>query len=48
MKARPLIAAIADPLAKIKLGELDETIALCAACGWRRRRASRKWPRRRR
>jgi LmbE family N-acetylglucosaminyl deacetylase len=29
-KARPLIAAIADPLAKIKLAELDETIALCA------------------
>ncbi len=29
-KARPLIAAIDDPLAKIKLGELDETIALCA------------------
>ena len=30
VKARPLIAAIDDPLAKIKLGELDETIALCA------------------
>jgi len=35
VKARPLIAAIAsaagaDPLAKEKLGELDETIALCA------------------
>ena len=30
VKARPLIAAIADPLAKIKLAELDETIALCA------------------
>lgn len=29
-KARPLIAAINDPLAKIKLAELDETIALCA------------------
>jgi LmbE family N-acetylglucosaminyl deacetylase len=29
-KARPLIAAMADPLAKIKLAELDETIALCA------------------
>jgi hypothetical protein len=29
-QARPLIAAIADPLAKIKLAELDETIALCA------------------
>jgi len=29
-KARPLIAAIADPLARIKLAELDETIALCA------------------
>ena len=29
-KARPLIAAIADPLAKIKLAELDESIALCA------------------
>jgi len=30
VKARPLIAAIADPLAKVKLSELDETIALCA------------------
>src|SRR3984957_1391044 len=30
VKARPLIAAISDPLAKIKLGELDEAIALCA------------------
>jgi LmbE family N-acetylglucosaminyl deacetylase len=30
VKARPLIAAIDDPLAKIKLGELDEAIALCA------------------
>jgi LmbE family N-acetylglucosaminyl deacetylase len=30
VKARPLIAAIADPLAKVKLAELDETIALCA------------------
>ena len=30
VKARPLIAAIADPLAKEKLAELDETIALCA------------------
>jgi LmbE family N-acetylglucosaminyl deacetylase len=30
VKARPLIAAINDPLAKIKLGELDEAIALCA------------------
>ena len=29
-QARPLIAAIADPLAKIKLVELDETIAQCA------------------
>ena len=29
-KARSLIAAIGDPLAKIKLAELDETIALCA------------------
>src|ERR1039457_7267979 len=29
-KARPLMAAIADPLARIKLAELDETIALCA------------------
>jgi hypothetical protein len=29
-KARPLVAAIADPLAKAKLVELDETIALCA------------------
>ena len=29
-KARPLIAAIADPLAKVKLAELDESIALCA------------------
>jgi LmbE family N-acetylglucosaminyl deacetylase len=30
VKARPLIAAINDPLAKEKLGELDETIAQCA------------------
>jgi LmbE family N-acetylglucosaminyl deacetylase len=30
IKARPLIAAINDPLAKEKLGEIDETIALCA------------------
>ena len=30
VKARPLIAAIADPLAKVKLAELDESIALCA------------------
>src|ERR1035437_7377284 len=30
VKARPLIAAIADPLAKLKLTELDETIAQCA------------------
>jgi LmbE family N-acetylglucosaminyl deacetylase len=29
-KARPLVAAIDDPLAKEKLTELDETIALCA------------------
>jgi hypothetical protein len=29
-KVRPLIAAIADPLAKVKLAELDETIALCS------------------
>jgi LmbE family N-acetylglucosaminyl deacetylase len=29
-KARPLVAAIADPLAKVKLAELDETMALCA------------------
>ncbi len=29
-KARPLIAAISDPLAKVKLAELDEAIALCA------------------
>jgi LmbE family N-acetylglucosaminyl deacetylase len=29
-KARPLIAAIADPLAKEKLGELDNAIAECA------------------
>ncbi|MBZ5727763.1 MAG: PIG-L family deacetylase [Acidobacteriia bacterium] len=29
-KARPLIAAIADPLAKIKLAQLDETLAQCA------------------
>jgi LmbE family N-acetylglucosaminyl deacetylase len=29
-KARPLMAAIADPLAKIKLAELDELIAQCA------------------
>ncbi len=30
VKARPLMAAIADPLARSKLAELDETIALCA------------------
>lgn len=29
-KARPMIAAISDPLAKIKLAELDETMATCA------------------
>jgi LmbE family N-acetylglucosaminyl deacetylase len=29
-KARPLVAKIDDPLAKTKLAELDETIALCA------------------
>ena len=29
-KARPLIAAMTDPLAKIKLTELDEAIASCA------------------
>jgi len=29
VKARPLIAAIDDPLAKIKLADLDETIAKC-------------------
>src|SRR5439155_11046185 len=29
-KARPAISAISDPLAKIKLAELDETIELCA------------------
>ena len=30
VKARPLIAAIKDPCAALKLAELDETIALCA------------------
>src|ERR1035438_6197620 len=30
VKARPPIAAIADPLAKVKLTELDDTIAQCA------------------
>jgi LmbE family N-acetylglucosaminyl deacetylase len=30
IKARPLIAAMADPLAKSKLAELDEAIASCA------------------
>jgi LmbE family N-acetylglucosaminyl deacetylase len=30
-KARPLVAAMADPLAKVKLAELDELIAKCAA-----------------
>ncbi len=29
-KARPLMAAISDPLAKLKLAELDETMAACA------------------
>ncbi len=31
LKARPLIAAMDDPLAKRKLAELDETLALCSA-----------------
>ncbi|HXI40091.1 MAG TPA: hypothetical protein VNH83_08935, partial [Bryobacteraceae bacterium] len=30
LKARPLIAAMDDPLAKRKLAELDETVALCS------------------
>ena len=30
LKARPLVAAIDDPLARRKLEELDETLALCA------------------
>jgi hypothetical protein len=30
-KARPLIAAVSDPIGKIKLADLDETIARCAA-----------------
>jgi LmbE family N-acetylglucosaminyl deacetylase len=30
LKARPIIASISDPLAKIKLRELDEAIARCA------------------
>ena len=30
VKACPLVAAIDDPLAKVKLAELDETIAACA------------------
>jgi LmbE family N-acetylglucosaminyl deacetylase len=30
VKARPLVAKIDNPLAKVKLAELDETIALCA------------------
>ena len=30
VKARPLIAAVDDPLAREKLGQLDETIARCA------------------
>lgn len=29
-KARPLIAVINDPLAKVKLGEIDEAMAMCA------------------
>jgi hypothetical protein len=29
-KARPLVAAISDPLARLKLTELDETLARCA------------------
>jgi len=29
-KARPLVAAISDPLAKLKLAELDEALARCA------------------
>jgi LmbE family N-acetylglucosaminyl deacetylase len=38
-KARPLIAAISDPLAKIKLAEMDETIAKCAGL-WAEAQAS--------
>jgi LmbE family N-acetylglucosaminyl deacetylase len=30
VKARPLVAAMSDPLAKIKLNELDEAIAQCS------------------
>src|SRR6185295_13913607 len=30
LQARPLVAAIKDPWAAIKLAELDETVALCA------------------
>jgi hypothetical protein len=30
VKARPLVAAMSDPLAAIKLAELDETLARCA------------------
>jgi len=30
-KARPLVAAMSDPLAKVKLAELDELIGKCAA-----------------
>jgi hypothetical protein len=30
LKARPLVAAIRDPWARLKLAELDEAIALCA------------------
>jgi LmbE family N-acetylglucosaminyl deacetylase len=30
IKARPLVAAMSDPLAKVKLAELDEAIALCS------------------
>ena len=29
-KARPLVAAMSDPLAKLKLADLDETVARCA------------------
>lgn len=40
LKARPLIAAIHDPLAKVKLAELDEAIALCSGL-WAEAQAQR-------
>lgn len=39
-KARPMVAAINDPLAKLKLAEIDEAIALCSGL-WAEAQAQR-------